>query len=533
MTGPARAPCDDGVVHAGPPGTHRCSPRTKSWVLAATILGSSMAFIDGSVVNVALPVMQAELGTSVRGAQWVVNAYMLTLSALILPGGAAGDRLGRRRLFVIGVTLFAAASLACALAPGAAALVVARAVQGVGGACLVPSSLAIISATFPDRERGRAIGTWAGFSALTTALGPVLGGWLVDTWSWRLIFLLNLPIAAAALALAFRHVPESRDESGNVGVDWRGALLATAALGALAFGLTEASDLRWTHPAVLGSLGAAIAVLGLFLRHEARARWPMMPLGLFRSAAFSGANVMTLLLYFALGGTLFFLPFDLIRVQGYSAAQAGAAFLPFPLIMGGLSRWSGGLVQRYGARAPLLVGPLIAAAGFGLLARPGIGGSYWSTFFPAICVLGLGMAVSVAPLTTTVMGAVDTRHAGVASGINNATARVAGMLAVALLGAVTVGVFRGRLDRGLEAAGASAPVRRALYRDAARLAEARVPGNLDPAERRRLRRVVDEAFVGSVRMVMLTAAGLALLGGVCAGLTIRPAARPDDRSVTA
>jgi EmrB/QacA subfamily drug resistance transporter len=529
MTGPAPFPCDEGVIRAGPPGATPCLARTKPWVLAATILGSSMAFIDGSVVNVALPTIQADLGTSVRGAQWVVNGYLLTLSALLLAGGAAGDRFGRRRLFVTGVGLFTAASVACGLAPGMATLIAARAVQGVGGACLVPSSLAIITATFPGNERGRAIGTWAGSSALTTALGPVLGGWLVDTWSWRLIFLLNVPIALAALWIAFSCVPESRDDSGSVGVDWGGALLATAGLGAVAFGLTEASDVPWTHPAVVGPLGAGIAVLALFVRHESRTRWPMMPLGLFRSAAFSGANAVTLLLYFALSGALFFLPFELIRAHGYSTAQAGAAFLPFTLIMGGLSRWSGGLVERYGARRPLIIGPVVAAGGFALCAVPGTGGLYWGTFFPAVSVLGLGMAVSVAPLTTTVMGAVESRHAGLASGINNATARVAGMLAVALLGAVAVGVFRERLDRRLEVAGATAPVRQAIARQASRLAEAEVPRGLGEPERRRLRQAVEEAFVETVRVVMLTAAGLALLGGLCAGLTIHPPRRPEPR----
>ena len=521
MIGFARNPCDEATIQAAAPGTANCAERAKPWVLAATILGSSMAFIDGSVVSVALPAIQADLGTSVRGAQWVVNAYMLMLGALILVGGAAGDRFGRRRVFVLGVALFTAASLACALAPSAAALTVARAVQGVGGAFLVPSSLAIISAAFPEKERGRAIGTWAGFSALTTGFGPVLGGWLVDAWSWRMIFLVNLPVALLTLAIAFARVPESRDEADDAAVDWRGGLLAVAGLGAIAYGLTAASELAWTHPAVLGSLLAGALVLALFLRHEAGTPAPMMPLGVFRSGSFSGANVMTLLLYFALSGAMFFLPFNLIRIQGYSATRTGAAFLPFTLIMGGLSRWSGGLVARYGARGPLVVGPIIAAAGFGLFAVPGIGGSYWTTFFPPMAVMGLGMAVSVAPLTTTVMSAVPARHAGVASGINNATARVAGMLAVALLGAVAVGDFRVRLDERLSALTVSADLRQAMQQEAPKLAEAQVPLEVRGAERQQLRRAVDDAFVGSFRIVSLTACGLGLLSALCAGLTIR------------
>ncbi len=294
-----------------------------------------MAFIDGSVVNVALPAIQADLGMSVSGAQWVVNGYMLMLSALILVGGAAGDRFGRRRVFALGVTGFTAASVACGLAPGGGALIAARALQGMSGALMVPSSLAIISAAFPEEERGRAIGTWAGFSALTTALGPVLGGWLVDVASWRLIFFVNLPVGAATLWLILRRVPESRAES-DTAIDWRGALLGVLGLGALAQGLTAAATLDWTQPAVVGSLGGGVLLLAAFVRHESRVASPMVPLHLFRSRSFSGANAMTFLLYFALGGALFFLPFNLIRIQGYSPAYAGAAFLPFTLVLGRL-----------------------------------------------------------------------------------------------------------------------------------------------------------------------------------------------------
>jgi MFS family permease len=336
-----RAPCDEGVIRAASE-TPGCAARARPWVLAATILGSSMAFIDGSVVTVALPAIQADLTTSVAGAQWVANAYMLMLGALILVGGAAGDRFGRRRVFALGIAIFTAASVACGLAPNTAALIVARAVQGIGGALLIPGSLAIISAAFPADERGKAIGTWAGFSALTTAVGPVLGGWLVDTLSWRAIFFINVPIALLTLGLAFWHVPESRNASDDGTVDWRGALLAMLGLAGLVYGLTAASDFDWMDPMVLGVLLGSGLALAIFVWYEARAPSPMMPLGLFRSPVFSGANAITFLLYFALGGILFFLPFNLIRIQGYSATLAGAAFLPFTLIMGGLSRWSGG-----------------------------------------------------------------------------------------------------------------------------------------------------------------------------------------------
>jgi len=524
-----RPPCDEGVIRTADRETRGAPPSARRWVLAATILGSSIAFIDGSVVGVALPVMQAELGTTVRGAQWIVNGYLLMLGALILVGGAAGDRLGRRRVFVAGLTLFALASVGCGLAPNVGTLIAMRALQGVGGAMLVPSSLAIISAAFPEEERGRAIGTWAGFSALTTAFGPVLGGWLVDAWSWRVIFFINVPLALLAVAISRARVPESR-AAGAGAVDWPGGLLAIGGLAGIAYALTAASEHDWTDPAVWGPLALGVLVSCAFVAHEARARPPMMPLGLFRSRAFSGTNGMTLLLYFALGGALFFLPFNLIQVQGYSAALAGAALLPFSLIMGGLSRWAGGLVERYGARKPLIVGPLIAAAGLVLLAVPGIGGSYWTTFFPAAVVLGFGMTVSVAPLTTTVMSAVDESHAGVASGINNAIARVAGLLAVALLGAVAVGAFGAAIDERAAALGVPAEQRQTLEEQASRLAEAAVPPEITGDERHRMQRVLDESFVQSFRIVMLIAAGFALASTVCAWVTIDRRSDADDRS---
>lgn len=517
-----RPPGDEGVVQASD-GSALCPPQSKPWVLAATILGSSLAFIDGSVVNVALPAIQSELAASVEAAQWVVNAYLLMLGALILVGGAAGDRFGRRRVFMLGISLFTAASVACGCAPNAAILIGARVLQGIGGAMLVPGSLAIISAAFPAAERGKAIGTWAGFSALTTALGPVLGGALVDTVSWRAVFFINLPLALVTLAIARRHVPESRVEAKDAAIDWHGGVLATLGLAGFAYGTGAASAARWSDPVVFGPVLAGIAVLGVFVWCESRAAAPMMPLDLFRSRAFSGANGMTLLLYAALGGTLFFLPFDFIKLQGYSAAKAGAAFLPLSLIMGGLSRWAGALVDRIGARLPLVLGPIIVAGGFALLALPGIGGSYWTTFFPATVVLGIGMVISVAPLTATVMGAVDQRQAGAASGINNAVARIAGMLAVALFGAMAVGVFGTALDARMDRIGVAPELRRAMEAQIPRLAEATVPPDVAGETRQALETAAAEAFLRAFRVVMLTAAGLSLASALIAGLTIAPA----------
>jgi len=496
--------------------------RSRSWVLAATIAGSSMVFINGSTVNVALPALQQQLGASVTGIQWVVNAYSLFLAALILLGGSLGDQFGRRRMFMIGVGLFAAASLGCGLSPNLPSLVAARAVQGVGGALLTPGSLAIISATFEGEAEGRAIGLWAGFSALTSALGPVLGGWLIDTASWRWIFFLHLPLALVVLALSWTRVPESRDEDAG-DLDWWGALLVTAGLASLTYGLIDSSNRSFGHPLVLGTLVAGGLLLALFLWVEARQDDPMMPLSLFRSSTFSGANALTLLLYMALGGLLFFLPMNLIQVYGYSATAAGAALLPFSLLMALLSSWAGGLVDRVGARLPLLVGPAIAAVGFFLFGflPQGPGDSYWSTFFPAAVVLGLGMAVSVAPLTTAVMQAAPETETGTASGINNAAARLANLVAIAVFGIVMVRVFSARLASGLAGRALSPEVTETILARRNDLAALDLPGSMGPEAVAAAERAIHGAFTAGFDVVAYVTAGLALAGAVIGWVTVR------------
>src|SRR5438094_922593 len=446
-----REPCDESVIRSLPAAAP-CSKRAGRWVLAATTLASSMAFIDGTVVNVALPALQANLNATIVDVQWVIEAYSLLLAALLLVGGSLGDHYGRRRIFLIGTALFALASAWCGLAPNTAQLISARAAQGLGAALLVPGSLAIISSSFPEKERGRAIGTWSGFSAITTAVGPVIGGWLIEHISWRAVFFIV----------------------------------------------------------------------------EARIPHPMLPLSLFRSRMFAGANLLTFLLYGALGGTLFFLPLNLIQVQHYSATTAGAAFLPFILIMFLLSRWAGGLVERYGTKIPLVIGPLIAALGFGLFMLPGVNAGYWQTFFPAVVVLGIGMAISVAPLTTTVMNSVVQNRVGVASGINNAVARGAGLLAIAVLGIVMLHCFNHAMDRRLTGENLPPGAWQSLQAQRTKLAAASLPDEVDQMTKQLIGQTIAESFVHAFRLIMAIGAMLAAVSAMAAWVLIGTAGQKEN-----
>jgi EmrB/QacA subfamily drug resistance transporter len=478
-----------------------------------------MAFIDGTVVNVALPAIQTAFNANVIAAQWVVESYGLFLGALILVGGSLGDHFGRRLIFVLGVVIFALASVGCGCATSIRFLIFSRCVQGGGAALMVPGSLAIISASFEQKTRGRAIGTWSGFTAITSAIGPVLGGWFVEHLSRRWVFFINVPLAIAVIGISLWRVPESRSERGRR-IDWIGAAVVTLGLGGVIVGLLESQELGWRHPLVVASLLVGIGCLALFLFLERRSSHPMIPLDMFSSKTFSGANLLTLVLYAAISGSFFLLPMNLIQVQGYSATAAGSALLPLILLMSVLSRWSGGLVARFGPKPPLVLGPLIVAAGFVLFALPSTGASYWRSFFPAAIVLGFGMAITVAPLTTVVMNSAGQERAGIASGINNAVARVAGVLAIAVLGIVMLASFTIRLDREFRKLSLNPEIINEMKSHANRLGGLKVPESAGPAAAGEMKRQVAYAFVFGFRVVMIISACLSLTASAIASLMI-------------
>lgn len=519
-----KPPCENGVIMHGEAVASPSAP-SRRWTLVAAILGSSLAFIDSTVVNVALPSIQREMGATVSDAQWIMESYALFLASFLLVGGVLGDRFGRRRIFMIGIGLFTLASIGCSLSTAVDFLIAARTIQGIGAALLVPGSLALISATFPKAERGAAIGTWSAFSGITAAIGPVIGGFLVDHYSWTWAFLVNIPVGIVLLLICVSKVPESRGASSRSAIDVKGASLATVGLAGIVFALIEAPSRGWGATPIRVATVIGIAALLLFVRVEARSTSPMLPLALFRDRNFTGANILTLLLYAALGGSLFFLPLDLIQVQGYSATAAGAALLPFIAIMFALSRWAGTLVDVFGPKLPLVMGPVIAAAGFGLFTWPSIGSPYFTSFFPAICMLGLGMSITVAPLTTTVMNAFGSELAGTASGVNNAVSRVAALLAIALFGIVLTQAFNARLHAGLVSMQAPSGLASSVLAQQQKLAGIVIPDGYPVATVEAAKRVIGLSFVAGFRWVMGISAVLALMSAVSAWGLIRGKAR--------
>ncbi len=498
-------------------------PRYERWVLIAAIVASSMAFIDGTALDVATPALQADLRVTGNDLFWISNAYALFLASLILVGGGLGDVYGRKRVFMAGIALFTLASLACGFAPNVQVLIVARAVQGIGGALMTPGSLALISATFPDERRGAAIGAWSTFSTLTTIAGPVLGGVLASAGLWRAVFWINLPLGLLALWLLSRPgVPESRDES-KTRLDVPGAILITLSLALLTVGLTAAPGAAADDPTWLLVIGGVIA-LGLFIVVEARSSHPMMPLTLFQSRTFTGSNLLTLLLYGALRIAPYFLILNILQVQGYPESVAGLTFLPLTFGLVLLSRWSGGMVAKVGARPLLTIGPAIAGLGFLLLGLPGVTGGvadYWVTYFPGALVLGIGMGITVAPLTTAVMNAAPRANVGAASGTNNAVARVAAVLALAIAGGWALSAFRANLEVRVPV-DLSAEARAALLEGAAAFGATEAPPGLTAPQTEAVTLAIRESFVGVYQQIALASALLAWGAALCAWLTIRP-----------
>lgn len=490
----------------------------KRWTLVVAVLGSSLVFIEGSVVNVALPSLQADLGLAAAEAQWVINSYLLPLSGLMLLGGSLGDRYGVTRVYALGVGLFGLSALASGLAPGAAWLLGARAVQGVGGALLVPSSLALIGRVFPEDERGAAIGTWAGFSALTTALGPVLGGWLTDAWHWRGVFLvMPLPAVAAAWLALSRVSVEGRGR--RRATDWTGTALAVGALGGLSLGFILVPERGWGAPAVVAALALGAAGGVAFVLYERRREDPLLPLRLFRSVRFSGANAATLLLYAALNASLFLLPFLLVQARGLSPTAAGAAFLPFSLIMGAGSRFAGRWLAGPGAGRFLALGAAVTGGGMSWLAAARTG-SFWIDVLPAMLLMGVGMTVAVPPLTTIAMNSAGEADAGSAAGVNNTVARVAGLLAIAVLGSFAVDRYQVGLEAELGAMELPAEARSAVLEGSGELLAAELPGSLPERRRERVEAVRRRAFEDAFGWTQALAAALAWAAALVSLVTL-------------
>lgn len=495
-------------------------PPRAGWILAAVTLGSGIVFLDGTVVNVALPRIQTDFNAALAGIQWIVDGYTLMLAALLLVGGALGDLYGRKRLFAIGIVVFSLASMLCGLAPSLGVLIVARVAQGIGGALLVPGSLAILTATYPAARRGQAIGTWAAFSSLTAALGPLLGGYLVVAASWRWVFFINVPLSALTLVMLLRVVPESRNAHADPRIDWAGAVCITLGLGGVIFGLIEGPTIGWRTVAVWLALVLGVISLAAFVAIELRSAHPMVPLGLFRSRKFSATNLATLAIYAAFNGALFFTVLDLQQIQGYSAFAAGLALLPISSVLLALSRRSGSVADRVGPRLPMTVGPLLVTLGYLLLLRMSPGVSYPAVVLPAVLVLALGMVITIAPLTTAVMSAVDVDYTGTASGINNAVSRVAAALAIAGLGVLIAVAFSGALDARLPALPISAQARAQLHGDEAKLGATTVPPDVHGAAAAAVQHAIDDAFTAAFRAVMLVCAVLALSGGIISAVGV-------------
>jgi EmrB/QacA subfamily drug resistance transporter len=490
--------------------------------LIATIMASSMAFIDSTALNVALPAIQTDLNATGAQLLWIVNAYLLMLASLILVGGSLGDKFGRNRVFGGGISLFLLASLACGLAPDINFLIGARTLQGIGGALMIPGSLAVLNANTREERRGQAIGTWSAATTVVTLIGPLLGGILAQAGLWRWVFIINLPIGLPVLNLVFRRLPESYDAEAGA-LDIPGVILAVLALGGLAFGFISAPDQGFGHPLVYLALRVGVVCLILFMVNERFSKHAMMPLGLFKSGTFSGANLLTLFLYGALSAVTFFLSLNLVQIQGYPETLAGLALIPFSILLALLSRLAGRWADLHGPRRILIVGPALVGVSFFLLSLPGLTGGpadYWTSFFPGIIFFGLGMGLTVAPLTTAVMGAVPERNFGTASGVNNAVSRIAGVLAIAILGSLALFSFQGDLMQRVGELNLSQQAMQAIQAGASELAGTQVPEAVAAQQVDAVSDAIRLAYVDTFQMLMVINGVLAFLGAAASFVLI-------------
>lgn len=493
------------------------------WVLIAAILASSMAFIDGSALNVAMPSLQKSLHASGSQLLWILNAYLLVLAAFILPGGALGDKLGRKKVFMLGIAVFTVASLGCGLAWNSGVLIAMRVLQGFGGAFMIPGSLSLINATVPENERGAAIGSWSAATTLVTLAAPVLGGTLADWHFWRGVFFLNLPLALLALWILNAKVPESRNPNASGRIDFMGAILLVIGLGTLSYGILNVPNLGVQHWGSTGMISAGALVLLGFACWEANTPNPILPLKLFTSRAFTGSNLLTLFLYGALSAGMFFLSLNLVEVQGYSQLQAGLSSLPTAILLSTFSRKVGALSDRWGARHFLIAGPALAGLGFWLLGLQGWthgAAQYWVTYFPGLFTFGLGMTLTVAPLTTTVLATAPSEYSGTASGVNNAVSRTAGVLAIAAIGAIVLSSFQHHLVQLTAALPLSSLMREQLATAAAQLANTQPPSGLNSALNQQIYHAVSTAFIASYQQVMQICAALAWISALIASVWI-------------
>jgi EmrB/QacA subfamily drug resistance transporter len=500
--------------------------KREKWILAATIIASTMAFSDMTIVNVALPVLQDSLGASFAAVQWVVEAYTLVLSAMILVGGAIGDLYGRRRVFSIGIVIFALASLGCGLAPDAEILILARGVQGFGAALMMPGSLAIVSASFPRDRQGDAIGLWSASTGISMAVAPAFGGWLIDTFSWHAAFLINLPLAALALAITLRFVPESRSDHARA-LDLIGMALAILGLGALTYGLIAAGEHGFADLHSAGPMLGGVLALVLFVLAEKRARDPMVPLRMFKLPNFGGIQAYTFLLWAALHGTTFFVPFRLMQVQGLKPTEAGMALLPLVIIASLLARWFGKIADKVDPRRLLVGGAILTGCGFLLLALPDAQTHYLIGFMPPLILMGLGMGMCQVPVTVVALNAAGPSHVGTSSAINNMAARTGGLIAIAVFGLVLAHGFSAALTPALQAAGLPDTARAALELQRAKLAGAIVPADLSPEQQAAAAAAIKSAFISGYRWAMCVAGAMAFVSALVALRFIRrPAQAP-------